>query len=181
MLLQQQGLFDGYALGSGNHPALTANELLYLGMNTEIGDIESAVDASSRPNYNNMTAEEFRMYVIKHTHCSALVKITADFSEIFFSHDTWSQYETMLRLYKSFLTVTPSGESAANALADIHYSGYPGQIASIDDYYITSQKLAIMETTNDIFNDTLWDALSPNTIPYFIRVTVATRLATDAK
>jgi hypothetical protein len=107
---------------------------------------------------------------------------TANFSDIFFAHTTWSTYSTMLRLYKSFITVTAAGTATrGRGQADIHYSGYPGQIASTDDFYITSQKLAIMETTNDVFNASLWARVTPESIPYFIRVTIAVRLASTAK
>ena len=90
----------------------------------------------------------------------------------------------MLRMYKSFLTVSADGVSVAGQdgnPADIHYSGYPGTLASIDDFYITSSQLAIMETTNSVFNHTLFAVLTPQSVPYFVRVTIASRLATTAQ
>jgi hypothetical protein len=75
VLHQQRGLYEGYALGAGGRPALTYAQLLYLGMGDDLGDIEHAVNVSSRPAYNRMTAEEIRWARLQDSHCSALVKV----------------------------------------------------------------------------------------------------------
>lgn len=181
VLLQQDGLYAGYAAASTDKPALTYDQLLHYGMQDELGDIESAVNAEKRPNFANMTESELMMYIFIHDHCSAMVKITADFSEIFSSHVTWYDYSSMLRLFKSFMTVSATGEPVNSTVADIHYSGYPGKMASSDDFYFNSQKIVIWETTNNIFNTSLYDEIIPQSIPYFIRISVATRLATTAQ
>lgn len=91
----------------------------------------------------------------------------------------------MLRVYK-FIT-TPFAP-----VASMQYPAYPGQIPSSDDYYTTrltliaiptahcffSSKLMITETTNEIFDNALYKHVTPHSVPYWIRVTVATRLAT---
>ena len=57
-------------------------------------------------------------------------------------------------------------------------SSYPGFVNSLDDYCITNQKLAVMETSNDIQNRTLYDFIQPEgSVPYFLRVTLANRLS----
>eukprot|EP01133_Synstelium_polycarpum_P004090 gene4090-4770_t len=48
------------------------------------------------------------------SHCSSLVKLTADLGELYAGHTTWSNYTTMLRQFKSYSfafspTVTTSG------------------------------------------------------------------------
>lgn len=34
--------------------------------------------------------------------CSALVKVLPDNAELFVSHDTWEEYQSMLRVYKLY-------------------------------------------------------------------------------
>ena len=34
--------------------------------------------------------------------CSGLVKVLSDHSELFFSHDTWDDYHSMLRIFKLY-------------------------------------------------------------------------------
>jgi hypothetical protein len=62
------------------------------------------------------------------------------------------------------------------------FSGYPGTVAGIDDFYVTDQKLTVIETTNSVFNMSLFDVIKyDNIVPYWIRVVVATRSAKTAK
>ena len=174
--IQQQGLYAGYVLASNGAPALTANQLMYFALQAEENDIELVVNPSSRPDWANMDHAEFKRQTITRSHCSAIFKVTADFSDVLAAHDTWSAYTTMLRLIKSY---TSSGRSASTA--DLMLSSYPGVMASIDDFYLTSQQIVITETTNNVFNNSLFDLVTVQSVPYWVRVTVASKLATSAQ
>jgi len=59
------------------------------------------------------------------------------------------------------------------------FSSYPANLQSQDDYYVTGQNLVVMETTNEIFNHSLYtNYVLPTTVPFWIRVVVANRMAT---
>lgn len=98
--------------------------------------------------------------------CSALIKLTAN--DLFVSHDTWSSYEVMLRQYKTYAFETT-----------VTMSGYAGIIHSVDDWYMTSNKLAVQETTNEFFNPDLFQYVVPTTVSEFLRVMIANYLAVN--
>ena len=59
---------------------------------------------------------------------------------------------------------------------------YPGTLEGIDDFYQTSQNLTVIETTNGVYNDSLFalHVTAVGTVPYWIRVIVANRAAVTA-
>lgn len=50
-------------------------------------------------------------------------------------------------------------------------------LASGDDYYQTSAGLIVIETTNNVANTSLYQYVTPQSVPTFIRCVVATRMA----
>jgi len=56
-------------------------------------------------------------------------------------------------------------------------SSYPGSLSSIDDYYIMDSGLAVSETTNEIYNNVLFDLLIPETLFSWQRARIACSLA----
>jgi hypothetical protein len=105
-----------------------------------------------------------------HGHCSALIRNTGD--DLYLSHVTWSGYSTMVRQYKTYVF---SG-------VYVSFSGYAGFISSTDDWYMTSQMLAVTETTNSMYNATLHKLYTfPNSTSEFLRVMTANFLANSSK
>jgi len=92
-----------------------------------------------------MNHQEIFDYVESHSHCSALIKVASDYSDVWFGHNTWDSFVSMTRIFKEYKFKT--NEKSEKALT-IAMSSYPGAINSIDDFYITSQDLYVTETTN---------------------------------
>lgn len=164
------GLAEGYA-AANTDPAKTLNstQFFWLNFQAEIGDIQTAYT----------TDEDVSLWQAlphldprnKARHCSALVKVLPD--DVYFSHVTWSSFNSMMRQYKTYRF-----EGRA-----VSMSGYPGVIHSIDDWYMTSNRLAVMETTNGVYNVSLFqNFVKPGyrTISEFLRVMIANFLAVDA-
>ncbi|KYQ94010.1 phospholipase B-like protein [Tieghemostelium lacteum] len=111
-------------------------------------------------------------------HCSALIKVPSDYSELYSSHTTWSGYYSMLRIFKRIIIPdvwAPNGY-------DIYYSGYPGILTSDDDYFIIKpSNLVVTETTNSIINMSLYSQVKPTTLLYWVRSMVANRLANSGQ
>ena len=79
----------------------------------------------------NMSKEDFDHYVNTHGHCSAIVKVADDFSQIFMSHSSWYTYIAMTRIMKHYNFQTTFGVSKK-----ISFSSYPAYLESLDDFYI---------------------------------------------
>ena len=58
---------------------------------------------------------------------------------------------------------------------------YPGRFTSGDDFYITSSRLAIMETTISIWDESLNQNIKPQKVLQWARSALATRLARSAE
>lgn len=180
VLLQLQGLHAGYTLlhqqSNGTLPGLTLEQIMWLNIYPEMDDIQSGISPSSRRNFAAMGRKDFFNYVRESTHCSALFRVTPELDDLIAAHTTWSNYIWMLRVFKAYKL--PFKASKAETL---FFSGFPGVLASQDDFVVTSEKLVIIETTNDVFNNSLYDFVTTSTVPYWVRVIVASRTATGSK
>jgi hypothetical protein len=185
-LAQMEGIAAGYMasltdsnrIGATNQPNMTFMDIFILNFNNELGDIWNIMNVSSmeatqspepprRKTAASSSSSSTRMpFRNGNLHCSALVKATSD--DIFFSHVTWGGYNTMLRQYKIYRFQTTVSMSAV-----------AGTIASGDDWYHTSNMMAIQETTNDYYNNALFQYVVPETASEFLRVMVGTFLATS--
>ena len=175
---QLLGLYDGYNSACEEHQKLGFIEFQLVVSNAEMEDAIYYKDKTHRPNFKKMTNEEILSYTALHTHCSALVKASNDFSDIYFGHNTWTAYGLMIRTFKEYRFVTNTHKEKSKVVA---FSSYPGCLSSVDDFYYTDTNLVVMETTNSNLNDTLYDLLSPKTLFTWVRVILANRLATSGE
>jgi len=113
------------------------------------------------------------------SHCSSIVKVTDDLSELYAGHTTWSDFWSMNRMFKQYtLRYSTQGNNAHTTL----FSSYPAYLSSVDDYYQLSSKLVVMETTNGCFNTTLrMKYVVPTSVLSWMRVILANRMAKDGK
>eukprot|EP00758_Cryptobia_borreli_P011482 Tbor_TRINITY_DN5664_c0_g2::TRINITY_DN5664_c0_g2_i1::g.8829::m.8829 len=138
-------------------------DIFLLNFQTEVGDVQDAFSVNS---------EKTEAAINNREHCSALIKPVKD--DIFVSHVTWSGFTTMYRQYKTY-----------NFGAQfITMSGYPGVIHSIDDWYMTGARLVVMETTNGVYDNTLFKKFLKDNIMVvssFLRTMIANYLAQTPK
>ena len=145
------------------------------------GDLDELdyIKKSNRPNYHNMNSEEIKNYVIERMHCSALIKVANDLSDVWFGHSTWSGYNRLIKIFKEY-RYYPGGKFPVKAKT-ILIASYPGAINSNDDFYLTDANLYVAETTNHVFNTSLFDLLTPESILCFMRTMIALRLSDTGK
>ena len=101
----------------------------------------------------------------RHDHCSAIIKILPDKSDVVFAHNTWDDYEVAfpriikhmrfphltLSLFRDSEALISNSNIRKNSLKDaiIHFSSSPGLLSSVDDFFLinSKSKLAVTETT----------------------------------
>ena len=185
VLNQLAGLEDGVdAKSPRDRPRVWVTSLGFLlfQINGDLEDLESVYqrDASAELGLARRPA-----HVLGSGSCSALIKLLPNNTDLLFSHDTWSVYNTMLRINKRYdfqFRMTADSTSKPVPGRTISFSSYPGSIFSGDDFYISSAGLAIMETTIGNSNATLWDDVKPKgQVLEWMRNIVANRLASTGK
>jgi len=163
---QFDGIIVGYHKYAKADQKLQYIDFLLYQLESELGDIAQ-----------HFSTEEREPAI--GAHCSVLVKLSKDGNRLYSSHDTWSSFNSMLRIYKFYRLHYSLPSNKAPTVA---FSSYPSSLPSGDDFYITDQNLVVMETTNDIFNQTLYNNfITPNTVPFWVRVVVANRMASNGK
>jgi hypothetical protein len=105
--------------------------------------------------------------------CSAFIRVLPDLSDVTLGHTTWRSYYAMLRSYKVYnLPYTRAGV--------MQYSSSPGLLQSKDDWAVTPQFVA-METTNSVFNRSLFGLVTPQSALTWQRNQIASAYAVDGE
>jgi len=174
---QFDGLVAGYAAvapGKGL-PALTAYEFQQMGGIGDLLDLIPALSPTDSWDWTAMSDAALMARVRKTTHCSALVKVNGDLTELYFSHVAWFIYTSMTRIFKHY---NFNVDKAVFAGQQMSFSSYPAYLSSLDDYYsVWSSGINVLETTNSIFNMSLYKLVKPQSLLAWHRVRNANLLA----
>nr|XP_057905284.1 phospholipase B-like 1 [Doryrhamphus excisus] len=107
-------------------------------------------------------------------HCSALIKMLPGFENLLFAHSSWYTYAATMRIYKHWDFHVTEPHTATGKLS---FSSYPGFLVSLDDFYLLGSGLMMTQTTNDVFNSSLFDVVTPKSLLAWQRVRLAHSLA----
>ncbi|RWS09729.1 putative phospholipase B-like 2 isoform X1 [Dinothrombium tinctorium] len=152
---------------------LKPESVLWLNLVTELSDFEVMLNRSKLSNIWSRDA------------CSALIKLIAKKRELYVGHNSWVHYNYMLRILKKYefnfhLTANDSSDRVPGY--KVAMSSYPAMIFSMDDYYILSSKLVVLETSIANFKAENYAGIKPDEIVFeFVRNLVSNRLATTGK
>ncbi|XP_028636840.1 phospholipase B-like 1 [Grammomys surdaster] len=139
-----------------------------------VGDLLDLIPSLSPTKTSSM--KKFKTWEMGH--CSALIKVLPGFENIFFAHSSWYTYAAMLRIYKHWDFNIKDKHTTSNRLS---FSSYPGFLESLDDFYILSSGLILLQTTNSVYNKTLLKQVVPETLLAWQRVRVANMMAEGGK
>ncbi|XP_054852634.1 putative phospholipase B-like 2 [Eublepharis macularius] len=172
-LLQLKGLEDGYngrvAFPSGKFSIAPFGFLLFQ-LGGDLEDLEAAFNKSDSQR------------VLGSGSCSALIKLLPGNQDLLVSHDTWNNYQSMLRIIKKYTLPFRTSAQSDTVIPGYTqaFSSYPGAIFSGDDFYILSSNLVALETTIGNSNNDLWKYIQPSgSVLEWLRNIVANRLATS--
>ena len=157
---QLDGMLAGVNAAAG-HEALQMRDILLLNADGDVESLQSALF----PNSNRK----------KELRCSSLIKLI-DGPDILFGHTTWDHFDMDLRTLKRY-NFAYRGMLPVN----ISMSSSPAFLSSVDDFYLTSHGLGVIETTNGVYNDALWSKLTPKSVLSWFRANVANALAQSTK
>ncbi|XP_064627540.1 phospholipase B-like 1 [Lineus longissimus] len=177
VLAQMEGLYDGHKAALGTNDTLPRFAIVFLNGVGDYIDIQYAISREDRPDFKKMSHLQFKTFVESHGHCSALIKATGAYENIFMSHSSWFLYSSMLRIYKHY---DFNINDAATVNKQMSFSSYPGFLESLDDFYLISNGLVMLQTTNNVFNMSLYDQVKPESILAWQRVRVAHMMSASA-
>ena len=175
---QLKGLYDGYNNNVENEKKLSFYEFVLLPGAGDVEDIVMSLYSENLPNFKNMKIEEFKSFFLLHSHCSALIKLADDYSDIWFGHNTWTTYNSMIRIFKEYHFISNKRKEKSKTIV---FSSYPAVLFSLDDFYFMDSNLLVMETTNSIYDNNLYKLIKPETLLTWVRAMVANRLAASAE
>lgn len=167
---QYKGLYQGYksAMIEHNKSDLISEEDFYIiTMQSDLEDIIPAFDP------HRVHSKIFK----KEKDCSGFVKFTKNDKNLIVGHNTHNLYTLMNRIYKYYnLGITLS---TGKKLNNFKFSSRPGDMNSKDDFYMLSNQMVVLETSLEIENLEIYKNLNYKTIPKWIRVNIANRLANN--
>lgn len=168
---------DGMYLGAKKRAAeekikpMTMFQIQFL---NAVGDLLDLIPSLSPTKTSSL--KKFKIWDMGH--CSALIKVLPGFENIYFAHSSWYTYAAMLRIYKHWDFNIKDKNTTSSRLS---FSSYPGFLESLDDFYILSSGLILLQTTNSVYNKTLLKLVVPETLLAWQRVRVANMMAQSGR
>ena len=183
ILAQFQGLVEGYTTRAKQEKNEVYGSLSWLDLYflQAAGDMETLEGAIKDNGKMEMFAHSVTRNIVlpdeeTMTDCSALIKITPDCMDLFAGHTTWRGYNIINKFYKVYSFMMDGVASQT-----VSFAASPSFLSSKDDFYVTEAGLVTMETTNDVFNTTLFQYITPKSVLCWMRSVVSNRLAFTAK
>eukprot|EP00906_Rhabdomonas_costata_P011186 RCo015823 len=177
------GMAAGQAFFAPEKEALSWLEVLLLQARGDLSDIEDAVNPSMLVDWDSLSEEDHLIEWHKRVSCSVLWKVNDALTDVLVAHNSWNGYQTMLRIMKYHDFAGHPNASAPNQTVG-HYKAvlcsYPGEVQSHDDFYtlpLPHQQLVVTETTNSIFNQSLYASVSAKSLLAWQSVLISNALA----
>ena len=177
IVAQFDGLEAGYAMNTAAPQPLGQ---FFFSMLNGIGDlfqIMPSLKPSLRKNASSFaSADEAERYAQGTGHCSAIIRVAGEpwFEDLLFGHSSWFTYAATNRIFKHYHFDLADASTAAKGVS---FSSYPGFLESLDDFYMLSSGLGWTQTSNGVYNNSLFDLVKPQSMLAWQRVRIASVMA----
>ncbi|OHT16034.1 Phospholipase B-like protein C [Tritrichomonas foetus] len=105
----------------------------------------------------------------KRARCTAFIKLLPDFSDIYMSHNTWTDYRQLHAVMKKIHLPIDYFNAKTVIL-----STRIGMVGSVDDFYVSDSNLMVFETSLLNMNETLLKSyVHPKRLNYWVRANTA--------
>ncbi|XP_065418492.1 phospholipase B-like 1 isoform X2 [Chrysemys picta bellii] len=105
-------------------------------------------------------------------------RVLPGYENIYFAHSSWFTYAATLRIYKHWDFNITDPKTVTGRMS---FSSYPGFLMSLDDFYLLGSGLVMLQTTNNVFNQTLLKQVVPKSLFAWQRVRIANMMADSGK
>ena len=174
LLSQFDGLVDGYQAHTNATLPLSASDLFLLNAD---GDLEDLIPAYNKTKTRQPGKSSSFAEAVKSLKCSALIRMTPNASDLLWGHTTWDDYTSMIRIFKHY---TLPKLDLNHTVFKTSMSSSPAYLSSVDDFYLLSSGLSVMETTNGIYAEELYGTLTPQCVLSWMRASVANTLSSTS-
>ena len=177
---QFNGLVEGYNMAASPDAQMSLMDHWVLQSQGDLGDASHAIGKTTQgptgptaKSAMDMTSGDPESLG---DHCTGLLKLTDDYSDIFVSHDAWSDYRELHGQLKEY--DLPISKFKAKRLV---MSTRVGKLASYDDYYLSDAGLFVLETTLNNYNMDLYKVVVPQCVFTWLRAVHATWTSDSGK
>ena len=101
---QYNGMMEQYNITVEDGRKLQKNNFHLMNYYAELFDLADKyrVEIEGETDYKQMDNEQLLKIFLDRTHCSAMFKLKNDFSDLYFGHNTWSDYYCTIRIIKEY-------------------------------------------------------------------------------
>eukprot|EP00755_Sulcionema_specki_P035816 Sspe_Gene.21958::Locus_8269_Transcript_1_1_Confidence_1.000_Length_1883::g.21958::m.21958 len=175
---QFDGLVAGYnkAADDGVYPVPPLSTWAFQVLNGD-GDLFQIIPAvlkEARVDYFALHPTEAEVALQKAGKCSAIIKVTGNYSDLYMGHSAWYVYQATNRIFKHYNIQYRASEVAAKKVS---FSSYPGYLESLDDFYMMDSGLGMVQTSINFANSSWYDLIHPESLLAWQRVRTANVMA----
>lgn len=191
LLAQLSGLVEGLESWRKAHPEKEnlfggASSLEVATLISALGDMLDILNfvkgEQAVPSLKEESLEELKERLARRGLCSALFRALPDLSDIVMGHTSWYQFANTNRVFKHYsLPALPFKGAAVARPVTMSFSSYAGMLVSLDDFYMMSTGLVMIQTSLGVVDQTVYNESTAEALLAWQRVRLANAMASTGE